>query len=351
MIMVEAPQEYIIEQIYKYGYQVKYNRFTETYQFGCCICREGKSLGKKRRCFYIPKNNNIFCHNCGWSSTPLTWIKRSSGFPDDVIFDEIKSFEPDNDINNLLLKQEEVKPTKTIDVIPGDSINLFDAQQVSFYNDNKVVKIALELLNTRKILDAVNKPTAVYLSLNDKVHKNRLIIPFYNEKKELEFYQSRTLLTADNKSKPKYLSKLYGDKTLFGMDKISQDVQSIFIFEGPINAMFVKNGVAVAGIQKGGQQFTQRQQEQIDQFKWHDKIWVLDSQWVDATSLEKTEKLLGQDQKVFIWPEKYGKKFKDFNDLVIQYKLNEISAEFIQDNTCEGITGVIRLAEIKKFWD
>ena len=351
MIMVDIPQEYIVEQIFKYGYQVKYNRFAETYQFGCCICKEGKSLGKKRRCFYIPKNNNIFCHNCGWSSTPINWVKRASGLPEDAIYEEISTFESSRDINNILVEQDKPKPIKTVDIIPGDSINLLDKQQVSFYSDNKIVKIGLELLEKRKINNAINKPPAIYLSLKDKVHKNRLIIPFYNEKKEIEFYQSRTILTADNKTKPKYLSKLYGDKTLYGIDNISQDIQSIFIFEGPINAMFVKNGVAVAGIQKGGQQFTRRQQEQIDKFKWYTKIWVLDSQWIDATSLEKTEKLLEQGEKVFIWPEKYGKKIKDFNDLVIKYKLDEISAEFIQENTCEGITGVIKLAEIKKYWD
>lgn len=349
--MIDVPKEYTVEQIYKHGYQVKYNRFSETYQFGCCICREGKSLGKKRRCFYIPSNNNIFCHNCGWSSSPFSWVKRVTGLPDDVLIEEVKTYDNTQSVDVLLANNEQPKSTKTTDVIPGDSINLFDLQQVSYYSDDKVVRLALSLIESRKIKDAINKPKAIYLSLKDKVHKNRLIIPFYNEKNELEFYQSRTLLVSDNKLKPKYLSKLYGDKTLYGIDNITNDINSIFIFEGPINAMFLKNGVAVAGIQKGNQQFTQRQQEQIDRFKWYDKIWVLDSQWVDATSLEKTEKLLEQGAKVFLWPEKYGKKFKDFNDLAMKYNLPEIDPEFVQKNTYEGIVGILKLSEIKKFWN
>jgi hypothetical protein len=58
--------------------------------------------------------------------------------------------------------------------------------------------------------------------------------------------------------------------------------------------------------------------------------------------------LLHQGEKVFLWPEKYGKRFKDFNDIAMYCNINEITESFIQKNTCEGLTGIIKLAEIKK---
>jgi NMD protein affecting ribosome stability and mRNA decay len=38
---------------------------------------EGKSFGKKKRCWYIPAKDLIYCHNCGWSSRPLKWIMQA----------------------------------------------------------------------------------------------------------------------------------------------------------------------------------------------------------------------------------------------------------------------------------
>ena len=347
--MIDIPKDYIIEQLYRYGYQVTHNRSNDSYQFGCPVCREGKSLGKKRRCFFIPKNNNIFCHNCGWSSTPFNWIKKVSGISDDLLFEEIKSFDNVPTVDILLKEKENTIERHLPDIIPGDSIDILDSQQVSHHIGDKIIKLGLSILSSRKLQSAVNRPKSIYISKNDKVHKNRLIIPFFNEKNELEFYQSRTMLMEDNATRPKYLSKIGGDKTLYGMNNISNDLNYIFIFEGPINAMFVKNGVAVAGIQKGNQQFTKRQKDQIDIFKWHEKIWVLDSQWIDETSLVKTEILLEQGEKVFIWPEHYGKVFKDFNDISIKYDLSEVSNTFIKENTYEGIVGILKLAEIKRF--
>ena len=78
-------------------------------------------------------------------------------------------------------------------------------------------------------------------------------------------------------------------------------------------------------------------------------MWVLDSQWIDTASLNKSEILLNAGEKVFIWPEKIGKRFKDFNDICIAGKIDEISHEFINRNSYTGLEGIIRLSEIKRF--
>ena len=78
-------------------------------------------------------------------------------------------------------------------------------------------------------------------------------------------------------------------------------------------------------------------------------MWILDSQWGDRASMIKSEALLNQGETVFIWPETLGKRFKDFNDLAIAANKDEISWEFIQKNTFEGLEGIVKMTEIKKF--
>ena len=69
----------------------------------------------------------------------------------------------------------------------------------------------------------------------------------------------------------------------------------------------------------------------------------------DKASLVKSEALLQQGESVFIWPEKFGKRFKDFNDIAIACKVDEISHDFCQKNTFKGLEGIVKLTEIKKY--
>ena len=344
--MISLPEDFVILKFYELGYYPKYNKFNNVYQCSCPICKEGRSLGKKRRCYYIPKNDNIFCHNCGWSSKPLKWIKEISGVTDGDIIKELKGHVPDIETIDTEL---EVKKYIT-ETLPKDSINLSDSTQVDFYNGNDVLTTALQTIKNRRLDTAVNRPDSLYLSFVDNVHKNRLIVPFVNENNEIEFYQSRTLLNRDKKIKPKYLGRVNAEKTLFNIDKVSNDHENVYIFEGPLNAFFTKNSVAVAGITERGRSLTSRQQQQLDSvLKWYNAVWILDSQWVDRASLVKSDILLQQGERVFLWPEKFGKKFKDFNDIAITCKVDEIKWDFIQKNTFEGLEGIVRLSEIKKY--
>ena len=76
---MDIPEEYIIQKFYQYAGYPKYTKSTNTYTGGCPICREGSSWGRKSRAYYIPKNNAICCHNCGWYSKTLNWIIEVSG--------------------------------------------------------------------------------------------------------------------------------------------------------------------------------------------------------------------------------------------------------------------------------
>ncbi len=313
------------------------------YQCSCPVCRE--SL-KKKRCYYIPENDNIYCHNCGWSSKPWKWIIEVSGCTNQDIINEVKDYDVSVDIG----KEEEVKVTIQTSTLPEDSINFSDSFQLDYYGDNNVITACKHIIKSRRLDTAVNRPDNLYVSLKDKVHKNRIVIPFVNERGEVEFYQTRTVLDRDKRDRPKYLGKVGSEKTLFNIDKVSSDHDKVYIFEGPIDAFFVKNSVAVAGITERGRSFTTRQEEQLNgTLKFYDKVWILDSQWGDRASMIKSEALLNQGETVFIWPETLGRKYKDFNDLAIAANKDEIGWEWIQKNTFHGLEGIVKMSEIKRF--
>jgi len=353
--MITVPEQYSINKFYEFAYRVKHNKYNDTYQAECPICREGKSSGVKRRCYYIPKKDLIFCHNCGWSSKSLKWIAKVSGNSVSDIINDIKDADYDYGIPNDISTLVQEKHFETTD-IPNDGIDLFDIDREQLRDDgesiltkdqSQIVERCLDFIESRRLKTAVNKPNRLYVSFRDATHKNRLIIPFYDTKGRVIFYQSRQIIAGD--PRPRYISKTNGEKSIFGIDKVTPDSNYVFIFEGPFNSFFMKNGVAVGGIQDSQQTFTQLQQEQMEKYlRFYKKIFVLDSQWKDQTSLSKSEKLIDNNETVFIWPENIGKRFKDFNEIAIKGNLDHISQDFVVSNSFSGLTGKIKINQIKK---
>ena len=291
------PQEYIVQKFYQYAGYPKYKKSTNTYEAGCPICREGSSWLKKSRCYYIVDKSIICCHNCGWYGKPLKWIQEVTNQTYEEIIKEVKTY----DVLPSDILQEELPSElpKNLHKLPLDCINLFDTHQTDYHKDSIVVQKALELIKRRRLDTAVNRPKSLWLSLTDKVHKNRLIIPFYQE-------------------------------------------------QGPIDAFFVRNGTAVAGIQENSSNmFSTLQQSQINSFKTYNRVWVLDSQWQDDASRTKTKRLIDAGETVFIWPEKVGTIYKDINDACMAANIDEISPKFILSNAHSGLKAKLLMSEIK----
>jgi len=338
--MMNIPEEYVIQKFYQHAGYPKYVKSTNTYMGGCPICREGKSWGRKSRLYYIPKDIKICCHNCGWYSTPVNWVMEV----EQVSFKEVMRQVEECDYEYGIPDDTPVYQPPTSD-LPRDSINLFDKTQVTYYMSDEMVKKAITTVVDRRLNTAENRPKSLYVSLTDHTHKNRLIIPFYDHKNDCIFYQSRQLISDGT---PKYLSKINSEKSLFNYNNVSSSADHVFITEGPIDSFFIKNSVAVAGIQERSKQsLTSLQSQQLDRLFLMQPIWVLDSQWQDETSRLKTEILLKNKQCVFMWPKELGQKFKDINEVCVYFKIDSISEQFILDNTFCGLKGIVKLKQIR----
>ena len=341
------PQEYVVQKFCQYAGYPRYSKHTNVWAAGCPICREGTSWGKKRRLNYRVKKNYMSCFNCGWHGNPTVFIQEVTG----MTWQEINAESKDYDIlpeDAITSNTPTAKTTNIVDTLPKDSINLLDINQVSYWNNSEPVQKAIASINGRKLDTACNKPKTLWISLTDYTHKNRLILPFYDENNNIVFYQSRSLYKEDEIDRPKYLSKAGGEKTLFNINQVDPKLSKLFIFEGPIDSCFVKNGIAVGGIQESSEStFTSLQQQQLERYRLFDKIWVLDSQWLDTASYKKTQILLDQGETVFIWPESIGTKFKDLNDLCVAMDTPGIGYKFIQKNSYTDIKGKLLLNQIR----
>ena len=341
--MISVPDQYVTNLLYENIYKISYNKFNKTYN-GCCpFCREGKSWGVKKRFYYIPEKQVAYCHNCGYSKGALNFVIELTNKPLHFIINEIKNY--DGEI--ITVKKEENVKKVNDKSLPEDCINLSDESQLNYYKDNTIVKAALKLIDQRRLNKGINKPKTFYISLTDKVHKNRLILPFYNENDEIIFYQSRGLTKKDLYERPKYLSKVGAERSLYGIHNIDPNLDNIFIFEGPIDSYFIQNGIAVCGItENSDKMFTNLQKQQIAKLNIFDKIYVLDNQRLDTASLNKSMHLVNFNSKIFIWPKEL-KKFKDFNDICVAGHKDKIKPEFILKNTYSGLKAKLLLTEIK----
>jgi hypothetical protein len=316
--MSQLPSTYVLDKFYTYAGGPTYNKYTKVYNGSCPICREGKSWLKKKRLFFYPVTNSFYCFNCTKSWNAYSWIYETSGLTREEIMSEALSGESSRDISQEAFKKKAVARTSM--VLPHDSININDIQQRCFYGTNQYFQKAVEYIDERKLNTAVNKSPAYYISLTDNFHKNRLCIPYYDFDKKIVFYQTRAL---DN-STPRYLGKMGSDKTVFGIERIDPSLDTIFLFEGALDAIMVRNGVAVAGLK-----LTETQEKQLNQFPFHDRVWVSDNPSMDQTAKNNVIKLLENKEKVFKWPKS---SCKDFNDWAIADNTNEIDYKFILEN-------------------
>jgi len=94
-------------------------------------------------------------------------------------------------------------------------------------------------------LRGVFKAIPRYSERVPKQAESALLIPFFDDSDSLQFLQARVL---DPGAKKRYQTFQITDNgtKIWGLDRVNWN-QRVWVFEGPIDAMMVNNGIAVAG--------------------------------------------------------------------------------------------------------
>ena len=148
----------------------------------------------------------------------------------------------------------------------------------------------------------------------------RMVIPFRNEDGEIFAFQGR----AFGDEKQKYITIIIDKKQskIFGLDRVDTSTK-IHIVEGPIDSLFLQNGIAVA-----------QSDLRLPQYK--DKsVLIPDNEPRNKEVCRQIEKFIDEDYSVCIWPK--GIKEKDINDMILSGITSAEIMSIIHSNTHKGL--------------
>jgi len=321
----------------------KLQRFTrkkdDLYNFRCPLCGDSHKNKTKSRGYVFRKKNDYFymCHNCGISTTFYNFLKQ---------------------VDPNLLKEYQLERYKNGET--GNN-NYPKPDFEEFKTEKPVFKKSLELPNIESLPEAhfakvyVQQrriPETLWSELyyaedfaafiqdlgieKEGLHKEdkRLVIPFYNEKKELMAVQGRSL----GESKLRYITlKLHDDnKKVYGLDRIDTD-ELVYVVEGPIDSMFLSNAVATADSNLESIVTT------LDKSK---VVLVFDNEPRNKEIVSKINSAIDNHFNVVIWPEFIDSK--DINEMILDgFSPDEIQ-DIISKNTFVNLRAKMEFVNWKK---
>ena len=296
------------------------------YNFRCPICGDSqKNKNKTRGYIYQVKNNTNFkCHNCGASMSFNNLLKEI-----DVNLHKqytLEKFKEGHTGRNFVVeapKFEFVKPVfkKSID-LPKASTNSFANEYLvnrkidpdKFYYADKF----MEWTNTQKItFDTIKKD------------ESRIVIPMYDENKNLIGFQGRAL----GKSFTKYITVMLDEEApkVYGIEKIDKTI-AVYITEGPFDSTFICNSIAMCGAD-------------VDISNWgiRNPVWIYDNEPRNREIVNRIGRTIDNGNSIVIWPTNIIQK--DINDMVLS---GHDVMSVVELNTYSGLEAKIKFNNWKK---
>jgi len=305
------------------------------YNFRCPYCGDSqKHKNKARGYFFEVKNDLVFkCHNCSVGRSFGVFLKEN--FPhvyDEYVMEKYKSGQtgkgryvanPDVNFNKPSFK----KKTK----INLDSIaSLNNSHPARGYLMGRGIRE-----DAYKDLYYCPKFKAWTNSLKEtfpdtKNDDERIIIPFWDEAGELFGFQGRSL---DPNSKMRYITIMLDEDhpKIYGLNRIDKD-KTVYIVEGPLDATFIQNAVAMAG-----------SDVDVSVYNWKDFVWVFDNEPRNRQIVEKIDRAAKRGDKVVIWPSTVMEK--DINDMT---NAGHNVSDMLESNVYQGLEATLKLNDWKR---
>jgi len=324
----------------KYYTKISTNPFVAN--FRCPICKDSKKKEFLKRGYLYEKNNKIFffCHNCN-TSEPF-WLFFSKQNPilyKDFKFEQFKNSEIkkpiiDFSINNRIITYNNIYLGKTINELPETDIV---KQYVIKRQIPKQFWKSLFSSNIYNIIKLIPK----YEYLYDKFKDNNipfLIIPFFDKEKHFSYINCRSILP-DNNFRYITLEINKENPKIWGIEYIDYN-KLIYILEGPIDAMFLPNSLALSGIHNILPENLNTNKKNIcfiyDNDMFHNKhIYT------------QITKRINEGYLVVIYDKNF--QYKDLNDSIINnsFTLEQLYL-YIQKRTFFGLNALLELSHISK---
>ena len=320
----------------------KLQKFTtkkpDLYNFRCPLCGDSTKNKTKARGYVYRKKNDYFyrCHNCGASTSFYNFLEKvDSSLVKEYALERYKNGEDGNQ-NYPKPEFEEVKEKpifkKKLD-LPSIA-DLPDEHYAKVYVHNrKIPESKYSNLyyaeDFKKFVESLNIEKD---GLKDE--DPRLVIPFYDEEKNLVAFQGRAL----GESKLRYITvKLNEDNhKIFGLDNINKE-EYVYVVEGPIDSMFLENAIATADSNLTSAA------KHIDKSK---VVLVYDNEPRNKELHKQMDKAIEEHYNVVIWPEMIEEK--DVNDMILAGFSPEEIQDIISKNTFVNLRAKMEFVNWKK---
>lgn len=312
------------------------------WNFSCPLCGDSATRTRAARGFIYRKGEqlNYRCHKCGAGMS----VKNFVAAIDPELHKEmqLEYFTPRVGYEPPIIKERTVFD-KSTDPFKG-LIKIDDLPQKHFCREYVASRyIPDHLWDELYFTPAFYTWSGQVLPGRYKVPKDirddepRLVIPMRNRRGEVTAFQGRALKSGHD---PKYIyvALTKDEPLIWGLDKIDPK-RPVYVFEGPIDAMFVPNAIAVGG---GDIASELLRIEGVDKEKF---IVVYDNEprkiaedhkknKYNPTAV-KIEKAINIGFSVCIWPDLVG---KDVNDMVKKNIKHGLSAacQYVFSKIVEG---------------
>jgi hypothetical protein len=306
------------------------------YNFRCPYC--GDSQKNRNRCrgfFYRVKSEMLFkCHNCGQGRTLANFLKDNNvNLYDQYVLERFK--------NGLTGKGTVVKTpeidfkTKTFNTNKSDLISIEELNRThparKYLESRQIPQEKLkEIFYVEKYKTWVNKQKPTFKTTN--VDHPRIIIPLVHNDKWFGF-QGRSL---NPRSTLRYITTILDESIpkIYNIDKVDY-TKKVYVTEGPIDSMFLKNSVAMVGADFDHSFFISKSDTKF--------VFVYDNEPRNKEIVERMQKVIDMNCDIVIWPKTITQK--DVNDMVTA---GHDVQSVVESNTFCDLEAKLKLTEWKR---
>lgn len=314
-----------------------YKRKSATlFNFSCPFCGDSESDRKKARGYvFTKKGSTMFhCHNCGLTHNFSNFLKNLD-------------YQLYSEFNLERLKDE--KPKEQIEL--EEFVNKMKAPVFLKSGPLKGLKKVSQLTADHPCKQFVAKrqiPNPFHAKMffcpnffawsNEIIpgkftadrDEPRLLIPFFNKEKQMHAFQGRSL---DPKNKTRYITIVNDESVpkVYGLDEVDFD-KKFYVFEGPIDSMFIPNSIATAG---GDLVST------VKDLPKQNMVVVYDNEPRSVETKKKLDKAIINGYNVCIWPTNL--EHKDVNDMVLAGLSTDFVRYIIDTNTHRDLKAKLAL--------
>jgi hypothetical protein len=315
----------------------------------CPICGDSKKDKRKARGYFYAKHARYFykCHNCGhWSNLYKFLSTVNPELAKEYSLENIRSsvIKPiSGEKKEPVFTKKSPKPRDKYNVLQ-DLVKLKDLDKnhpaVQFANIRIIPKQYWDILyftdDFGYLMKKMDPETPAVGA------EPRLVIPFFNSDGDVVAAQGRAINMSDESNARKTIKYLTvkSDKSIdrlwYGLWRCDPK-KKVYIVEGPIDSLFLKNAIAMVGAGSIGNLPARLQDSEL--------VYVLDNEPRNKQIARYNEKLIEMGKKVCIWPSKIDEK--DINDMAYKISTRDLQ-KLIDENTYSGLEARVKFMEWRK---